>query len=191
MNWYRRFITSEKVQKEDKKFGWVFVDASPEIMKVHKSVAKEIDEDDLYLEQAEKEGDWHYGIEDSPHITLKFGLEFDDPSPVIESLDGESGGEVEVSGIEIFENDDKDVLVVRCESEALNKLHNKLTDDLKVKDNHPEYKPHITIAYLKKGTAEKYKHVALKAFTYYLLKFDFNEVTFEDRNDNPTKIKLV
>jgi len=191
MSWYKRSITAEKVQREDKQFSWIFIDASKEIMNVHSSVSKDIDEKDLYKEEAEKEGDWIYGIEDSPHITVKFGLEYDDPQPVIDSLKGEKGGNVEVIGTEIFENDDKDVLVVRVKSEALDRIHDKLTDDLGIEDNYPEYKPHITIGYFKKGKANKYESMVHKAFTYYLLDFDFDEVFFEDRDGKPTTIKLV
>jgi 2'-5' RNA ligase len=191
MNWYKRYLMAEKVQPKDKKFSWVFVDVPKEIMKVHSSVAKKIDKDDLYIEEAEKKGDWSYGIETEPHITLKWKLDFDDPQSVIDILKGEKGGTVEISDVEVFENDEHDVLVARVKSAALNKLHKKLTKELEIPDTHPEYKPHITVAYLKKGKAKQYVSMADKAFTYYPLEFDFDEVTFGDTKDKNTVIKLV
>ena len=190
MNWYKKYLIAKKIQPKDKKVSWVFMDVPKKIMDVQKSVAKEIDKDDLYIEEAETKGDWHYGLETEPHITVKWGVDFDEPDKVIDILNGEKGGNVEVDGIEIFENDDFDVLVAVCKSKALQKIHKKLTEELEIEDTHPEYKPHITIAYMKKGMAKKYKNTALKAFTYYLLNFDFDEVTFGSSKDQNTVIKL-
>jgi 2'-5' RNA ligase len=189
MNWYKKYIISKKIQNKDSNFSWVRLDVPKKIKDVHSSVTKEIKETDLYYEDQGGD-DWSYGIEDAPHITVKYGLEFDEPDEVLESLDGEKGGNVEIEDIEIFEQDDYDVLVARCKSKALNKLHDKLSKDLKIEDDYPEYKPHITIAYFKKGRAKKYKSMAFKALTYYLLDFDFDKVVFEDRNDKETVIKL-
>lgn len=189
-NWYSKFLISEKVQNDDSNFSWIRLDAPEKIKDIHTDVKNEIDKDDLYIED-QGDGDWSYGLEDKPHITIKFGLEFDEPDEVIQSLKGEKGGKVKLDEIKIFDDNDKyDVLVVKCKSEALNRLHKKLTDDLEIEDKYPEYQPHITIAYLKKGKAKKYKAMAIRGFTYYLLDFDFNEVVFEDRNDKETVIKL-
>lgn len=190
MNWYKKFLISEKVQKDDNNFSWVRVNAPDKIKKIHKSVTNEIKEKDLYIVD-QGNGDYNYGIEDLPHLTVKFGIEFDEPDKVIELLKDESGGNISLEDIDIFEKDKYDVLIIRCKSKALSKLHKKLTDDLEIEDDYPVYKPHITIAYFKKGMAKKYKSMAYKAFTYYLLDFDFNEVIFEDRNDKETKIKLL
>ena len=180
---------SEKVQNDGQEFSWVYIDIPKEIRDVHDSVTSEIDSNDIYVID-KKDGDWSYGIEDDPHITVKYGLEFDNPKRVIKILDGEKGGNVEIEDIEVFEQDKYDVLVARCKSEALNKIHNKLTDELGIEDKYPEYKPHITLAYFKKGKAKKYVSMAFKGFTYYLLSFDFKSVVFEDRNDKATKIAL-
>jgi len=190
MNWYMKSVIAEKVQPSDSDFSWAFVSVPENIMEVHSLVTREIDKFDLYIEEGEKKGDWSYGIEDTPHITVKYGFEFDDPKSVIDCLKGEKGGSVEVNGIEIFEQDDYDVLVATVKSEALNRLHEKLTEELKVPDSYPEYKPHITIAYFKKGMAKEYEYMAHRSFIYYLLNFDFNEVTFEDTKDHQTKITL-
>ena len=183
--------TAAKVQKPGKNKAWVRLDAPQEIVKVHKAFTKTIDEDDLYTEKAEKKGDWHFGIETEVHITVKWGLESDDPDPVTECLEGEKGGTVTVGKTEIFDSDEKnDVLVVRCSSKALARLHKKLTDDLDVPDTHPEYKPHLTIAYFKKGKAKKYQEAADKAFSGKGLKWDFDKVVFEDSEDKDTAVKL-
>lgn len=192
MNWYLKFIEAEKVQPKESNYSWVRLDAPKEIIDIHQDYAhNEIDEEDLYIEEMKNRKDWSYGIEDSPHITVKWGIDFDDPSKIIKCLDGEDGGNVTLDDIEIFEtNKDYDVLVVICNSDALQTLHQKLTDDLEIEDDYPTYKPHITIAYFKKGKAKKYLDSAKKAFTYYLLDFDFDKVIFENTDDQETVIRL-
>ena len=190
-NWYCFSKTAAKVQKDDKKFAWVKLDAPSDIVKVHQAFAKTIEEDDLYKEESEKKGDWHFGIETEVHITVKWGLESDDPEPVLDSMKGETGGTVTVGKTEIFDTDEKnDVLVIRCESSALQKLHKKLTEDLDIPDKYPEYKPHLTIAYFKKGKAKKYQKAADEAFSGKNLKWDFDEIVFEDSEDKETTVKL-
>jgi len=186
MNWYRK---SKKVQPKEEDFAWVSLGVPKDIKEVHSGFTKFIVSDDLYIDKQNKK-DWSFGLEDDPHITVKWGIDFDDPKPVKEILDGEKGGNVTLEDVEIFEQDDYDVLVVKCKSKALAKLHKKLTNDLKIKDTYPTYTPHITIAYFKKGKAKKYADQAKKWFTYYLLDFDFDTVVFEDTRDKKTSIKL-
>jgi len=190
MNWYKKYIEAGKVQEEPNKYSWVRLDCDADIKDIHKGYTETINEKDLYILE-QKGNNWSYGTEDKPHITTKWGINFDDPKKVIEVLEGEEGGEVMLDKIEVFDNDDNyDVLVILCESEALQRLHKKLTDDLEIEDTYPEYKPHITIAYFKKGRAKQYVKSATKAFTDLLLAFSFDELIFENRKNEETKIKL-
>ena len=178
-----------KVQPKDDDFSWSYIEVPEEVMKSHRSFTKTIEKNDLYIEEA-KGGDYHYGIEDEPHITAKYGFDFDDPTKVIEVLEDAKGGKVKVDAIDIFEKDEYDVLVIRCESKALAKIHTKLTDDLGIEDKFPDFKPHITIAYFKKGKAKKYKPLAEKHFLNKDIEFEFDKVFFEDTEDKTTKINL-
>jgi hypothetical protein len=138
MNWYKLFLESGKVQEEPNKYSWVRLDADKDITDIHKGYTETINEKDLYI--LEQEGnDWSYGAEDKPHITVKWKLDFDDPEQVIDILDKEEGGEVILDKIEVFDNDDNyDVLVILCESDDLQRLHKKLTEDLEIEDDYPE-----------------------------------------------------
>lgn len=187
MNWYKKYLIAEKVQKDDNNFSWIYIDIPKDIKKIQQDIQKEIKEEDLY--KIDKgNGKWNYGLEDNPHITVKYGIDFDEPDKIIEILDEENGDEVYIDSTEIFDNEKYDVLIIKCKSKGLARLNKKLTEDLKIKDSHPVYKPHITIAYLKKGKGKEYKYISDK----YLKdkKFKFAEVFFEDRNDKNTKIKL-
>lgn len=192
MNWYKKYVMAEKVQMDDSNFSWVRCEISPTIKTRHVDFKKEfVNEEDLYIVKQEG-NDWSYGYEDDPHITVKFGIDFDEPDKVIDSLKGERGGKIQAEDIDIFDNKEEyDVLVLKCNSEALNRLNKKLTNDLNIKDKY-SYKPHITIGYFKKGKAKKYEPQAMRHFLYYLEdgEFDFDEVIFQDRNDKDTVIKL-
>lgn len=190
MNWYKRYLQAEKVQPKGDDLGWSYIEIPKNIIKLHSAFTKTIDKKDLYIEKAEKKGDWSKGIEDEPHITAKYGFDFDDPSKVIKVLEGVDGGFVKIDSIDIFKQDDYDVLVIRCKSKKLNNVHKKLTDDLNIEDKFPEFTPHITIAYFKKGKANEYKSLAEKHFLNKNLEFEFDKVFFEDSKDKVTKIKL-
>lgn len=189
MNWYRKYVSAAKVQPKDDDFSWSYIEVPEEVMKLHRSFTKTIEKNDLYIEEA-KGGDYHYGIETDVHITLVYGFTFDNPKQVVELLDGEDGGEVNIDGIEVFEKDDYDVLVIRCKSKRLGELHRKLIDGTDTEDKYPEYKPHMTIAYFKKGKAKKYKPLAEKRFLDKDIEFSFDKVFFEDTEDKTTKIDL-
>jgi hypothetical protein len=191
MNWYMKSITAEKVQPKDNDFSWAFINVPENIMEVHSLVTRDIDKDDLYIEKGGEEGgDWSYGIEDDVHITAIYGLTFDDPDPVMDALKNDKMGRVDVKGIEIFEQDNYDVLVVKCSSKELNDIHTKLSNKFQIEERYPEYKPHMTIAYFQKGMAEKYIPLAKKYFLSDNMSFKFKEIFFEDRKDNRTTIKL-
>lgn len=194
MSWYKKYIEAEKIQPKGGEFSWVKIELPKKIIDRHSDFIKEfIDEDDLYIEKSHDGKSWSYGSEDDPHITVKFGFNFDEPDRVIKVLKGEKGGRVKIEEADIFDNNGEyDVLILRCTSKVLGKLHNKLTNDLKTKDTYPNYNPHITIGYFKKGMANKYRDKVSRHFLSYIkdAEFDFNEVIFEDRQDKETVIKL-
>lgn len=182
--------TAEKVQPKHNNFSWAFINVPENIMNAHSLVVKKINKDDLYIEKTEKNGDWSFGIEDNVHITVKYGFDFNDPQPAINVLIGENGGNVEISTVEIFKQDNYEVLVVRVKSKVLNNLHDKLTKALNIYDSYPEYSPHITIAYFKRGRAYRYMDISRKAFVNCDLDFCFDELIFEDTKNHQTKISL-
>ena len=125
---------------------------------------------------------------------FKYGVEVDflseeldmDEEEVKKVLEGQKGGEAELSNIGIFENDDYDVVKVDIKSPDLHRLNKQLSDNLENTDEHPVYHPHLTIAYVKSGEGKKYKGSNKLSGK----KFSFNKVVFEDSDDNPTTIEL-
>jgi len=97
------------------------------------------------------------GLETDPHVTVLYGMIDEDLDAVHDVL--KSAGKVpcKIIGVDVFENDDKDVLVLRVESDKLTELHDELLAATDAHQTFSEYKPHITIGYLNKGAAGRYK----------------------------------
>ena len=106
------------------------------------------------------------GIEHETHVTLLYGLHAGVTLDQVKTaLDGINVMEVEITGISLFENTE-DVLKfdVRA-SKGLLSVRDALMA-LPNTQSYPDYKPHITIAYLKSGCGKKY--LPSKPFNYSL-----------------------
>lgn len=95
--------------------------------------------------------------ETEPHITVRHGLHDykDTPERVRALLGGVGTVKATIAGLGVFEGTKNgDVLIFRIDSPDLKGL-NELLGRLPNTQTH-EYRPHITVAYLKPGTALKY-----------------------------------
>ena len=115
------------------------------------------------------------GRETEPHITVKYGLHGNDAEAVRSLLADEPPVRVKLGKVSLFENDDADVVKIEVDSPDLHRLNKKIADALPVTDTHPDYKPHVTIAYVKPGMGKKYveslnglqgKEITLNALTF-------------------------
>lgn len=111
-----------------------------------------VDDEDVYTE----EGDSGYGKETTPHATILYGLHGDIEDEDVEAIiDEVTKPDIELKKVSMFENDKFDVLKFDVESDDLNK-YNKMFTKLPHTNKYPDYHPHTTIAYLKKGAGDKY-----------------------------------
>lgn len=130
------------------KFAYVMVGLPEDLAAKCLAFGATIDPDDLI-------GD---GLETEPHVTVKYGLLNDDVEAVRSRVKGKvpiltfGPTSVFASG-ETFS--DFDVLKVDVFSRGLEEMHDAL-NCLPHADSHPDYKPHVTIGYLKPGRAAKY-----------------------------------
>lgn len=109
-----------------------------------------IDPEDVYGKDGE------FGRELEPHVTVLFGLHADTPDEAVEKIiSGFKPPTIKMANITSFSNENFDVLKFDVESPELHKCHEALSE-LPNSDEFSEYYPHATIAYLKKGAAEKY-----------------------------------
>jgi len=90
------------------------------------------------------------GREDHPHVTIAFGFE-DTPGvfPQIRQMLQDVGPfRVKLTAFDSFpDGGDGTVLMVPAESDALHTLHDRFAD-MTPGESHPEYKPHMTVAYV-------------------------------------------
>lgn len=125
-----------------------------------------IDPDDIY-----KADENRFGIENNTHITLLYGLHKDVTSEMVkEVIKGiDTTLNITIKGIGVFQNEEFDVVKFNV---ILNKELKKINEalcQLPYTNDYEEYSPHITIAYVKKGTGKKY---IKKDYTYTVKNID-------------------
>ena len=99
----------------------------------------------------------HYGIEDAPHVTLLYGLHTNIPDGVVSQIINQiSFGDIKLTNPSIFSgNEEYDVLKFDASGDGLVRV-NELLKKLPHSNDYPEYHPHMTVAYLKKGKWQQY-----------------------------------
>lgn len=112
-----------------------------------------IDRHDVYTGD-----DGTYGLETKPHVTVLYGLHDEVHEDLVcRVCQGVEGPlEVEVKGLSTFDKDGYDVLKFDVDSNLLRKMNKAFRSFPYTNDYEGEFDPHMTIAYLKKGTASKY-----------------------------------
>lgn len=115
-----------------------------------------INKDDLY----EVEGE-NYGISKNPHLTLLYGLKPNITKEQIEEVLAKTIDVdkiiIEIENIDTFENENFNVVKFNIKkTEQLQRIFDALSE-LPNENKFTDYKPHMTIAYVKKGLGEKYK----------------------------------
>lgn len=96
--------------------------------------------------------------ETQPHITALYGIHEDvDINDIYSVVNQRNMYEYKITGINFFDTDKYDVLKFKIESFHMNRLNLRLSKRIAHTNEYPEYIPHITIAYLKKGTGKKYE----------------------------------
>lgn len=138
-----------------------------------------IDDNDLYNDETN-----HHGKEKEPHVTILYGLheeiKLQDIKNILHDVELPISGTV--VNIGVFEQKDYDVLKFELKSKELTKLNN-LIKKLPHTSDYPNYKPHLTLAYLKKGNSEKYLD-KLKLSKEYIIVF--NQFKFSESNGSKT-----
>jgi hypothetical protein len=148
MKYLKKYKLFEKSQYE---FGCVMININIDNWQ---DITSYIESDDIYT----KIGDDSYGIQDKPHLTLLYGLhdnvDFDSVKQIFDEFSQDIN--IEIDGIGLFQNKDYDVVKLNVKpDDGLQYLHDKLSE-LPNSNSFPDYKPHITICYVKSGKGEKY-----------------------------------
>lgn len=150
--------------------------------KIKKWAKNFIKEDDLYDKDQP-----HYGRENEFHITILYGLHANNSKHIQKLLEKETPIKLELKETSIFESKEYDVVKFTVKSEDLKRFNKKIVKNCDHTTNFPQYSPHCTIAYVKKGTGKKY--IGNKEFDK--VKIIVNNMLFSDKNRIKTKINLV
>jgi len=136
-----------------------------------------IPDEDIY-----DDGTGELGREDEPHATVKYGLHTDDPEEVAAVLEGEGPATATLRGMSEFFNEKYVVLKLGVSSLDLRRMHAVISDNLKCTDTHPNYRPHVTVAYLRHRPKDPYWYREL-----FSNMFEGERVTFEELKFSPVK----
>lgn len=109
--------------------------------------------DDIVYHKIDADGKDEFGREKECHVTIRYGFVEDlNEIEVRELLDGQKKFDVEIVGLSIFDsNPEFDVVKLDVKSEVLERL-NQISGMYPNKSDFPVYHPHLTLAYVKKGT---------------------------------------
>ena len=96
------------------------------------------------------------GRELKPHITVKYGLLTQDVPPELKEIAKNTPPfPIFMGNISLFTtNPEFDVVKIDVESPWLRQLNKQISDAVPHDDTYPTYKPHITLAYVEKGTCD-------------------------------------
>ena len=97
-------------------------------------------------------------LEHRPHATVYYGADKRDLAQITQIVkDYGRSIRVFLGEFDVFEHPEQDVLYIKLVGDALPQLHRSIRALPNSRDqSHPEYVPHLTVAYLKKGTGRKY-----------------------------------
>lgn len=116
-----------------------------------KELAYRIPPDKIYDdEKGEK------GIAKEVHVTVKYGIHTKDVVEVLKLVEHCKPLKVRLGKTSVFWNDESIVLKIGVQSLDLVRLNSKVRRKLECTDTFPDYKPHVTVAYVKKDEKNPY-----------------------------------
>lgn len=123
------------------------------------------------------------------HVTIKYGIHTKDPTEVAPLLSHFGIVPIILGDISVFDNNEKyDVLKIDIEfSDELFELNKLISTTLTVTDSFPDYRPHITLAYLQKG----YKDLFIGSSYFNGIEYLGTQVIFSTPEKERTLIGLI
>jgi 2'-5' RNA ligase len=177
---------ASQYEKTEHKFSSTQVDLPPSVAREVRALGQKLIPDLALYTDPE---DPSYGREENPHVTVKYGLHDETPEKVRALLRREPPVTVTLGKTSTFpaKNDAPcDVVKIDVGSKDLRRLNKAVGEGVKVTDTHPEYVPHVTLAYVKKGLGEKFAGDSSLAGR----RVTIGSVTFSSSNGETTDIPL-
>ncbi len=168
--------------KEEPVYGCVMMDAKIDNWEEYHLSG--IDEKDLY----EKPNDDSYGLEETPHVTIVYGIHEDeiDPQTIADVMEENMEPmTLAVTEIDVFEGEEYDVVKYNLPLTEQLKTYRALFMKFPNTQTFDEYHPHMTIAYVLPGKGEKYKRSLREPFK---IKFTKAVYSWHSDSDDPDKL---
>ena len=142
------------------KYAFLMIDyETPEFIK---KIQRQIPESELYLPD-DPDSPWKYGLETETHVTVAACLDNDVDLDILKKyLKPLESYKLMIKDVSVFRNAYFDVLKCSVDCDNLFKTNNAISDDFELHTEFTEYHPHITIAYMRKGMADKYRRHIMK-----------------------------
>jgi 2'-5' RNA ligase len=128
---------------------------------------------------------------DHPHVTVKYGIIDEDSSEVREALKGHHAIRLQLGEYGMFpDRGEGDVLLIHVESQDLNRMNQHIVDSVPTHSTYSEYKPHLTLAYVKAGLGKHYLEQLEPDRRWQGRTLVIPEVVFSSKNGSQTSIQL-
>lgn len=134
-----------------------------------------------------KPEDPQYGKEKHPHITVLYGInpmEEDKAKALLRKVPSQVTATL--GSITKFETPEFDVLKIDVTSPYLARINKFLRDNVEYSNSYPSYHPHVTLAYLKKGTGNEF----VNDNRFAGMKFVFKAFLYSDEERNKIAIPI-
>lgn len=178
---FRKFFEMKDVKYE---YSSVHVLAAPKLSsEIIAWSTKQIPDEDIFVSQE----DPNFGREDDIHVTILYGIHSEKSAKTKKLLLGERPVRIKLGKTGTFTNPpDFDVVWIDIISPDLHRLNRKLEDHLDFTNKYSEYKPHMTLAYVKKGKGKKHGSLDHWEGTEFIC----DHVIFSSKNGTKEKISL-
>ena len=127
---------------------------------------------------------------DDMHITVKYGLHTSNSDEVAKIVRGFGPVTVKLGKTSIFPANEKksyDVVKVAVTGDDIHRLNKLISDSTECTDTWPDFKPHLTIAYVMPGFGRKYSGLD----TFEGMELTFDTLQFSNKEREKTEIPLV
>jgi len=189
-SYYKKLVKIE-ASGEEHEWGCLMVDFPDDLAEQAVAwSAANVPDDALYLDPKDPTG---YGRETHIHTTVAYGL---DPKMDRQKIADVVAGidkpvKVRLGTISKFEPADYDVIKVEVESQDLHALHEQVKALGVPGETYPDYKPHLTLAYVKKGMGDHLLGLSpFEGQEFELTSFDYSAPPEPGQKDKHTKYEM-
>ena len=149
-NWIKS-LRQSKMRREAYSYSCLMAKIPESLAKKVRDFGKAIPEERIL-----KDDKGERGRQKEVHVTVKYGIHTQDPAEVFNVIQNFGSLKAKLGKTTVFWNEESIVIKVSVESYDLVRMNNMIRRQLECTDTYPDYKPHVTIAYVKKDEKDPY-----------------------------------